>query len=94
MDWQGRPLRIDEEMDDDVRQHWLGSDGQQAVFIAGVGILQAPEAPRLLLREAIRILNRQSSWSLIGKGIARALERILLSGTAYDRNFVEGIGDI
>ena len=92
MDWQGRPLRIDEEMDDDIRQKWLTSDGKHAVFVAGVGILQAPEAPRSILREAIRILNRQASWSLIGTGMARALERILVSGTAYDRNFIEGTG--
>lgn len=88
--WKGRPRRIDEEMDDDVRQQWIRSDNQHAVLILGVGILQAPEAPRLLLRETIRILNNQSSWSLIGKGMARALERMLVSGTAYDRTFVEG----
>ncbi|KAE8325362.1 fungal-specific transcription factor domain-containing protein [Aspergillus sergii] len=80
--WLDRPLRIDQEVDEEALEEWIANGDQgRRVHITSVGILQTRDSRIRLLQESIRVLRHETAWARIGRGIAQALERILESGT-------------
>lgn len=78
----GRPLRIDQEVDEEGLEEWIANGDQgRPVHVTSVGILQNKDSWIRLLQESIRVLRHETAWARMGRGIAQALERILLSGT-------------
>ncbi|KAL3480491.1 fungal-specific transcription factor domain-containing protein [Aspergillus californicus] len=82
-----RPLRIDQELDEDMLEEWITNGDQRPVHITSVGILQDSDSCIRLLNEGMRVLRHETAWARIGRGIAQAIERILMSGTtSFDGN--------
>ncbi|KAF5859192.1 hypothetical protein ETB97_003205 [Aspergillus alliaceus] len=94
-----RPLRIDQELDGDEEalEEWVVNGDERPVYITSVGILQNSDGCVRLLNESIRVLRHENAWAGIGRGIAQAIERILVSGTTsfdgqspYPNNATQG----
>ncbi|ETS76940.1 hypothetical protein PFICI_10814 [Pestalotiopsis fici W106-1] len=60
---------------EDVRE-WILAGDDTEVYITGIGCLQGPNSHNIVLRDAVKILTKQTTWSGLCQSLAKAFARI------------------
>ncbi|KAM0712397.1 hypothetical protein Q7P37_011493 [Cladosporium fusiforme] len=69
-------ILLDRPTDDELVQQFIKNGDRMEAHISGIGDLYAPQSPRLVLRQACKLLKQsEKSWGIAGKW-ARLLERL------------------
>jgi hypothetical protein len=76
-------LRLDQDSGNDLLKQWITKGNRIAInlHISGLGVLNGSDSVSRILREAIRILHNNKTWSQQSNAIKNALSQIL-SGAA------------
>jgi hypothetical protein len=74
------PIRIDQDIDDTLRNFWIDNADRIPAHITGIGIINGPESGTLVLKEAVRVLNRSGSWTEICHTMSQALKQAIAGG--------------
>ncbi|EGY16812.1 uncharacterized protein VDAG_07976 [Verticillium dahliae VdLs.17] len=70
-------LRVDQEIEDDVRTSWLKGATQFRLYVTGIGLLDGSRSAQRIVKEAIRILNRDTGWKDLCSNVASTLGHLL-----------------
>jgi hypothetical protein len=69
-------ILLDRPTDDELVQHFIKNGDRMEAHISGVGDLYAPQSPRLVLKQACKLLRQsEKCWGISGRWL-RLLERL------------------
>ncbi|KAJ3454747.1 hypothetical protein MRS44_013347 [Fusarium solani] len=73
----GKPLRIDQLLDDDISKSWTILGPSVPLHITGVGFLDGAESGPRILKESLRILNRKTGWNGVSSAVSQTIGQVL-----------------
>ncbi|KAF9885222.1 hypothetical protein FE257_000582 [Aspergillus nanangensis] len=77
----GDVFRIDQSLPVDSQERWIAGTFEACrLHISGVGVLDGRDSPSRILRESMRILDQDGSWSRQAKAIRFALHQMSVGG--------------